>query len=115
MQNLFSLSISEDRAKEDIEILDPIQALKLASSLLSKAIEYNFEIQCSLDDAKAEETMALDKTNAKREKPKELEKELSATQEKIESMLDLGYGEYLKGLNDCHMFFACYNDNDIKV
>lgn len=60
--------------------------------------------------------MALDKANAKIEKAKELENEFSTAREQIESMLDLDYEEYLKGLKICLMFFAWYNlDANIKM
>ncbi|KAK9184212.1 hypothetical protein WN943_024559 [Citrus x changshan-huyou] len=58
------------------------------------------------DDAKAKERAALDKANA----------EMDKTNEQIESILHQGYEDYLKGLKDCRMFFACYNaDADIEV
>ena len=58
-----------------------------------------------MDNDKAKERM-LDKANAKIEKAKELENEFSTAREQIESMLDLNYEEYLKGLKNCLMFFA---------
>ncbi|KAK9195182.1 hypothetical protein WN943_003301 [Citrus x changshan-huyou] len=139
-----SLSPHPSTLTKDIESLDPVESLKLASSLLSKnlvflstseeraktverkvqelslqlfkTIEYNSEMQRSLDNAKAKERAALDKANTEMEKTKGLEKELSAAKEQIEGILDQDYKEYLKGLNDCRMFFACYNaDTDIEV
>ena len=100
MQNLVSLSTSDERAKTAEK---KVQELSLQ---LSKTIEYNSEMQRSLDDAKAKERAALDKANAEMEKVKGLENDLSAAKEQIESILDQGYEEYLKGLKDCRMFFA---------
>ncbi|KAK9219939.1 hypothetical protein WN943_008586 [Citrus x changshan-huyou] len=143
-QNPLVHQLSSSTLMKDIESLDPVESLKLASSLLSKnlvslstseeraktaekkvqelslqlskTIEYNSEMQRSLDDAKAKERAALDKANAEMEKVKGLEKDLSAAKGQIESILDQGYEEYLKGLKDCRMFFACYNaDADIEV
>ena len=107
---MVSLSTSEDRAKTAER---KVQELSLQ---LSKTIEYNSEMQRSLDDAKAKERAALDKANTEMEKTKRLEKEFSTAKEQIEGILDQDYEEYLKGLKDCRMFFACYNDDtDIEV
>ncbi|KAK9178060.1 hypothetical protein WN943_027250 [Citrus x changshan-huyou] len=63
--------------------------------------------------------MALDKANAKIEKAKELENEFSTAREQIESMLDLNYEEYLKGLKNCLIMLiegdgskTCINEGD---
>ena len=110
MQNLISLSTSKERAKTAEK---KVQELSLQ---LFKTIEYNSEMQRLLDDAKAKEKTALDKANAEMEKAKGLEKELSVAKEQIKSILDQGYEEYIKGLKDCRMFFACYNaDADLEV
>lgn len=110
MQTLVFLSTSEDRAKV---VETKVQELSFQNS---KTIEYNFEIQRSLDDAKTKEKTTLNKANAKIKKAKKFEKEVSIAKEQIKSMLDLGYEEYLKRLKDCHMFFVCYNiDANIKV
>ena len=82
MQNLVSLSTSEERAKTTEK---KVQELSLQ---LSKTIEYNSEMQRSLDDAKAKERAALDKANAEMEKAKGLEKELSVAKKQIEGILD---------------------------
>ena len=92
MQMLVFLSTYEDRAKA---VETKVQELSFQNS---KTIEYNFEIQCSLDDDKAKEKTTLNKENAKIKKAKKLEKEVSIAKEQIKSMLDLGYEEYLKRL-----------------
>lgn len=108
MQMLVFLSTYEDRAKA---VETKVQELSFQNSKSN-----TFEIQCSLDDAKAKEKTTLNKENAKIKKAKKLEKEVSIAKEQIKSMLDLGYEEYLKRLKDCHMFFVCYNlDANIKV
>ena len=108
MENSVSLSTSEEKAKIAEK---KVQELSLQ---LSKTMEYNSEMQRSLNDVKAKERATLDKANVEMEKVEGLEKDLSAAKEQIGNILDQGYEEYLKGLKDCRMFFSYYNvDADI--